>query len=227
MIKDAALVAVYGPRGSGKSTLVRALIDPRQNVIAFDPIADYAQMRGWEAVQMTGHAGEDRKRLSAAAKRALKRKKFRMAAVPFDGQEDVCLHNLALWMFDLQRGYREGRLREKLTLVIEEMDLSFPVSKLPKEMFAMAKLCNQGRHWGLEAIAVTQFPQQISKTFRNNATVTYAFKLPDTPRRAVEENMADADKPALRGLKKYEFVQLSIDGMKRGKTLASGKVQLS
>ena len=226
MIKDAALVAVYGPRGSGKSTLTRALIEPRRNVIAFDPIADYAQLRGWSAVQLSTSEKENRRRLSAGAKRALTRKKFRLAVVPYSGEEALCLHHLSQWMFDLQAGYRAGRLSEKLTLVIEEMDLSYPVSKLPKELNGMSRLCNQGRHWGLEAIGVTQFPQQVSKTFRNNATYTYAFKLPDTPRRAVEENMMAADRPVLRELQQYEFIELSIKGMRRGKTLRSGKISI-
>lgn len=226
MIKDAALVAIYGRRGSGKSTLTRALVDDRQNVVVFDPIADYAEMRGWEPVQLADNEAVSRKRLNAAAKAALRRKKFRLAVIPQADEEIACLHILASWLFDLQAGYREGRFREKVTLIVEEMDLSYPVHKLPKGMGGMAKLCNQGRHWGLEAIGVTQFPQQVSKTFRNNTSYTYAFRLPDTPRRAVEENMNDGHKPTFRNLKQFEFIELSGDQMRVGKTLRSGKISI-
>jgi hypothetical protein len=226
MIKDAALVSVYGPRGSGKSTLTRALIEGRRTVVAFDAIGDYGELRGWVPVHLTADPGINRKRLGAAAKKAIGNKKFRLAVIPLAGSETANLHDLCMFLFDLQAGYRAGRFKEKLTLVIEEMDLSFPVHNLPADQGGMARLCNQGRHWGLEAIGVTQFPQQISKKFRNNAVYTYAFRLPDTPRRAVEENMMDADKGRLRALAQYEFLEISIQGVKQGRTLKSGKISI-
>jgi len=226
VIKDAALVAVYGPRGSGKSTLTRALIDDRPNVVVFDPIGDYATLRGWAPVQLGMSEKENRKRLFAGARVAAKKKKFRMAVVPPEDEEEVCLHQLARWLMNFNKGYLEGKHGKRITLVVEEMDLSYPVNKLPKELRGMPRLCNQGRHSGIDAIAVTQFPQQISKTYRNNAIYTYAFRLPEAPRKAVEANMMASDKPVLRGLQQYEFIELSIKGMRRGKTLKSGKTSI-
>lgn len=227
MSKDAEVISVFGPRGSGKSTLTIQLIEKRQSVVAFDPLDEYSGLRGWTRVELGFNRDLNMKRLSQAALQAGKRQKFRLAVVPTSGFEKEALEHLCMWLFLLHRRYKSGKLSEKITLVAEELHLSFPSRQMPKEFLHMALMCSVGRHWGLEVIGVTQFPQQVSTTFKNNSLTTYAFRMQGRARKYVEEELPGEDIARFRKLARYEFVQNSIDGVRWGKTLKSGKVAFS
>lgn len=171
MKKDAELFLVVGRRGSGKSTLTKGLLKGRPKVVVFDPRAEYGALRGFT----TAYTRTD-------VLKAMKRgwaKGFHIAYVPEAGQEIEALHKLTLICWRAQSPYAEGRDPRKLTLVIEEADLSFPVTGLPKHLPGMQNTVNRGRHVGIECIGVTQRPALISKNFRGNVSTTYVFPLAD------------------------------------------------
>lgn len=164
------MTLVVGRRGSGKSTRVKAMIGDINRVVVFDPQDEYA--------------AENRKvtrcETVAAVLKAIKagwQKGFMIAYIPVAGNEPAELHRLVAMLWRVQANYIAGTDARKLALVVEEMDLSFPVSSLPAELNGMARACNQGRHAGLEIIGVTQRPALVSSTFRGNISEMYIFAL--------------------------------------------------
>ena len=195
MQRDAEIFAIYGRRGSGKSTLAKGLIASRPKVVIFDPRAEYAA-RGCPAFD----------RLADVGKHISKNfwKGFRCAYVPPAGREIEALHHLVSKLWLAQWPYECGDDDRKLTLLIEEMDLSFPVSRLSADLNGMQRAVNQGRHVGLELIGVTQRPAQISTTFRANTAATYVFPLAaDRDRKEVLSLIGRRHADTLRELRPY------------------------
>ncbi len=205
--KDAELWAVFGRRGSGKSTIVKGIArDPkRSKVVAFDPMREYGG-RGWvRASTLSETVQAMRKRWKTG---------FRISYVPDAGDEAAELHRLSELLWKVQSPYETGRDARKLTLIIEEANLGMPNHALPAGLNGMARLINQGRHRGLEAIAVSQRPALVSKTYRANCTKTFVFPLADeTDRAEIGKVVGRGELPALRSLQKFNFWMLE-DGRK-------------
>lgn len=70
-----------------------------------------------------------------------------------------------------------GQDEWQITLVIEEMNPGYPAQALPAHFHGMARVCNQGRHYGVNVIGVTQRPALVSATFRGNISEAYIFPL--------------------------------------------------
>ena len=166
---DPIVTAIYGRRGSGKTTRAKALIKNEKRVVVFDPIGEYGQGRG--VVHVDSVAGVR----DAMAKRW--RSGFRIAYTP---QVDLPgrLHALSLLLWDAQAPYRQRREGRPLTLVVDEANMAYPSTKLPVARQGMMRLVLQGRHAGIGIIAVTQRPALVSTDLRGNAAVIYAFALP-------------------------------------------------
>lgn len=168
IVKDARCIAVYGRRGSGKTTLVQSLVKDCPRVVCFDPLGQYQREFRW-----TG-AGD-----LAGLHQIIKQKwrgKFRIGYTPsadFVG----ALHKLSVYLWGIQEPYDDGRDTRKITLVVEEMNLSCPVYKIPAALGGFMKLLLQGRHRGIEIIGVTQRPALVSADFRGMVAETYVLPL--------------------------------------------------
>jgi len=174
MNKDAPLIAVYGRRGSGKTTRVKALVKDAPAVLVFDPRDEYAAELSMRRVSGEGHdwAGD----LVRAIQADWQGRPW-VSFVPAPGREDEQLHRVASLLWRIQAPYEAGQDDRQFTLVVEEMDLGYPVSRLPAELDGMPRLCNQGRHAGVSIIGVTQRPANVSATFRGNVEKMYIFAL--------------------------------------------------
>tara|TARA_R110002074_G_scaffold67298_1_gene158513 strand:- start:6048 stop:6722 length:675 start_codon:yes stop_codon:yes gene_type:complete len=165
-VKDADLTLVVGKRGSGKSTITKGLLLNRPKVIIFDPRAEYTRGVQCRTIEQVRRA-----MLTRWARG------FVISFVPPAGGEAASLSALIHFLWKAQRPYEEETDARKMTLVIEEMDLGYPVSKLPANMRGMDRAVNQGRHVGLELIGVTQRPALVSMNFRSQVASTYLFAL--------------------------------------------------
>lgn len=193
MIKDAELFLVVGRRGSGKSTLTKGLLKGRPKVVVFDPRNEYGAASGWTVAYTRTEVLKAMKRNWARG--------FHIAYVPEAGNEIEALHKLTLICWAAQSPYEDGRDTRKLTLVIEEADLSYPATALPRDLSGMQRVVNQGRHVGIEVIAVTQRPALISRNFRGNVATSYVFPLADEDDQiAVLKKLGSAWKERLRTL---------------------------
>ena len=203
MAKDAKITAVYGRRGSGKSTLVQSLLKGRKRVVVFDPMAEFASQRGFVRVSCF-------RDLVAALRKGWGRG-FKIAFVPDDDFKKV-LHGISHVLWGAQAPYDAGRDDRKVTLVVEEMNLCYPPKDLPAGQEGFVRAILQGRHRGIEIIGVTQRPALVHPNFRSNAHDTYVFALEDHQdvqaiRRRVWMHVGDFDLRAIP-----EFSALHVVG---------------
>jgi hypothetical protein len=178
MRKDAQRVGVYGRSGSGKSYHVkRSLLAGRGRVVVFDPMDEYAAERFRRADTLAAVLAELRRGWGTG---------FRIAYVPPAGREPEYLHRLSVLLAQAQAPYLAGRDGRKLTLVVEELNLSFPVGGLPRELSGFGELCSRGRHYGIELVGVSQRVAEVGTRFRGNTDRAYIFGQADhTSRRTI------------------------------------------
>ncbi len=216
MSKDAEIETVYGRRGSGKSTLTKGMIKGKPKLVAFDPRAEYGG-KGWV-----------RCRTVKAVKKAMGErwwKGFKISYVPDAGDEMACLSRLCELLWAAQSVYETGEDTRKLTLVVEEADLSFPSRPMPRDQSWMIRVCNQGRHAGIEAIAVTQRPAQLNMAFRGNAARTFCFALAWPEDQKAFLRMAPGiDTDAFKSLENFRFVRLENGKISQHKISKTGKI---
>ena len=166
-MSDAELTAIFGRRGCGKSTICKALLKSRSRVVVFDPCDEYSAGRGW--VRVTS-----RKALAEAIAKRIS-KGFKIAYVPPEGDHIEALH----WVAEIIWRAGEGGRNRHITLVIEEANMALPKHALPRDRSAAKRLILQGRHRGIEMIAVTQRPSLLSSDFIGNCATIYAFAVSD------------------------------------------------
>lgn len=200
MNKSEEKILVVGMTGSGKSTLVKQLIADRKRVIVFDPQGEYG--REGKAV-----ACPDMNRLKGTMD-ACWDSGFRLSYVPRGGYEAPQLHHLAELLFQVQHGYENGVPgAPPITLVVEEMDLSFPAHNLPADLSGMRAICNQGRHYGIECIGVTQFPTQVHNSFRRNSARRMILRLGETADRIDAAKLLNVSLDDINALEKFEYFE--------------------
>ena len=214
MTKDAELHLVVGKRGSGKSTLTKKLIRDYPRAVIFDPRAEYS--RGVQVSTLKGVRDAMVRKWSRG---------FEIAYVPPAGQEAEALHSLCCFLRRAQGPYEAGSDPTKMLLVVEEMNLSYPVTKLPNQLYGMDQAINQGRHWGLEIIGVTQRPALVGMNFRDQVSTTYLFALEDEEAvKAMARKFGKPYEATIRGLPKFHCL-MRKDGKVSGfKTSKTGKM---
>lgn len=161
----AGRIGVWGRSGSGKSSYAKRLLKGRGRVVIFDPLDEYGR-EGFKTVR------------SVDAVRMAMRKNwsgFRVAYVPPAGGEARALSALCRLLFAAQAPYRQSGRGQGITLVVEEMNMSFPVAGGDKICPGFAEVCSRGRHYGIEVIGLSQRIAEVSTRFRGNCTETVCF----------------------------------------------------
>jgi DNA helicase HerA-like ATPase len=73
----------------------------------------------------------------------------------------------------------------------------------------MKSVINQGRHFGIEVIGVTQFPAQISTTFRANTAQLFIFALGSEEHQKAMLRLIGRDwKETLRALPNHSCIHM-------------------
>ena len=163
---NAGRIGVFGRSGSGKSTYTKRLIKARKRVVIFDPLEEYdAKVR---VRHVRRDSINDVIRAIAADYQG-----FRVSYVPPAGDEAEALSKLCWALLEAQEPFRAGDKRTPgLTLVVEEMNNSFPVHGGAENCRGFAEICSRGRHYGIEVIGVSQRIAEVATRFRNNCTET-------------------------------------------------------
>ncbi len=167
--KDATITGVWGGRGSGKSTFIKERTKSNTRIIVADPIGDYAAAGFREYRTLKGLYGALKENWN---------KGFR-CVLNLAGQPDpeAVLLQLSRDLMMIQQPYYMGRDSRKITLVVEEMSILVPNTTKAKGDRDFLKLCNLGRHYGVEIIGCSQRMAQVHTDFRGNTSADYFFRL--------------------------------------------------
>ena len=66
-----------------------------------------------------------------------------------------------------------------MTLVVEEMNLSFPVAGGVHKCTGFAEICSRGRHYGIDVIGASQRIAEVDTRFRGNCTESVVLRQED------------------------------------------------
>jgi DNA helicase HerA-like ATPase len=189
---DAEAIGIYGMRGSGKTTRAKQLIGDRKRLLIFDPHGEFPV-----------HHVSSIKALKAAM--AQNWSGFRLGYIPAKEQEIEELHKLSRFLFLAMQPYKDGREAQQMTLVVEELQESFPSEKLPRDLRGFETMCQRGRHWGINLIGITQQPASISTRFKGNCSEHHIFALDwHTDIMAIGQMIGPDNAKKIRGLKPHE-----------------------
>lgn len=210
MRKDASCTLVIGARGRGKSTKAKELLKSWPRVVAVDPMGEYARLPAYIRCETLKEVASVLKRRWQGA--------FKIAYVPKPPYE-MRLHELAVLLMHVQKPYFDNQDARQIMLVVEEMNLSYPVTKLPPALYGATMLTLQGRHYGINMLGITQRPAEVSATYRGNCDDIYVFGLSQgLDFRAVSETIGREHEAKVRALKPHEFLHWSAgDAVKTGK----------
>lgn len=159
-------IGVYGASGSGKSSYVKQRIKGRKRVIVFDPMEEY------------GGAGIATCKTVEQVRQAMVKdwKGFRISYVPPAGKEARAISQLCSLILVAQEQYKGRDSGDVLTLVVEEMNLAFPVHGGAEKAPKFAEVCSRGRHSFIEVIGASQRIAEVATRWRGNCTETVILR---------------------------------------------------
>ena len=156
-------IGVWGASGSGKSAYTKRRVKDARRVVIFDPLDEY-----------DGQTVRDLDGVRLAMRRSWSR--FRVSYVPRPGSEPKSLSALCKMLMMAQQPFKDTGRGEGLTLVVEEMNLAFPVAGGAQKCPGFAEICSRGRHFGIEVVGVSQRLAEVDTRFRGNCTETVVFR---------------------------------------------------
>lgn len=156
------MVGIFGARGSGKTTFALRELDKLKRFVIFDPMADPDLDR----------IGAKRVTTLAGVKDAMRAdwRGFKIVYTAPTGREPLALSRLSYGLIQAQQPYRQssGRKGSQLTLVVDEMNLSFPVRGGAEKAPGFAEICSRGRHSGIAVYGLSQRIAEVDTRFRGN-----------------------------------------------------------
>lgn len=205
----AGRIGIWGASGSGKSSLAKQILKGRGRVIVFDPLDEYQAQR-------MARVTSGRQLLGAMAEAV---RGFRLAYVPRAGAEADHLDQLCQVLIQAQAPYKEsgGRNGWPLTLVVEEMNLSFPVHGGAERCPGFAEVCSRGRHFGIEVLGLSQRLAEVSTRFRGNCSESYVLRQTGPRDVGAAADVLGQDRGTVQALRNLEYIHEKAGQIERGK----------
>ena len=173
-MKEARHICVYGASGSGKTFYALNLIKGAKRVIAFDPMGEFSGKHRFKAVSCDGRSW--RKELLAYMQ-ANWSKGFQIA-LTYDTSPALVGHEVYTFLKAVQKSYLDGKSLDKVVVVLEEADQLIPNQSLPAEISSLQiGAPTKARHYGIDLLVLTQRPQLITTTMRDNSQAQVFFRL--------------------------------------------------
>lgn len=191
---QAFIMAVLGASGSGKSTSVKRMLNPKPaRLMVFDTMREYA------------HVGMVFTEIGPMIDAIAKQRRF---AVVFQPSSDPKVREKQFSMF-----CAIALVAGNLTMIVEELRFLTTPSRAPLKW---AEVTLTGRHKGLRVIGTSQRPASIDKDFLGNCTRIRTGRLvyPED-RRAVAKAM-QVDENELATLQNLQWIETSEAGRSSG-----------
>ena len=212
---NAGRIGVWGRSGSGKSSYVKKLIKGRKRLIVFDPLAEYGPELKMRTIEHVRRNSLDDVRAGMAKSWP----GFRLAYVPPAGNEAAALSALCRLLMAAQKPFKDGaKGAAMMTLVVEEMNMSFPVAGGDQKCPGFAEMCSRGRHFGIEVIGASQRIAEVSTRWRGNNSETII--LAQKGKRDIDAATAEigTDRRTVVALQNLEYLH------EKGGTITQGKI---
>jgi len=146
--RQPGVVVILGPRGTGKSTLLRALVSRRSRRVVLDPLREHGALGAYVSVR-------------ECAARVLRSPTGPLALAVAESMDDdgadVCDASLALGVG---------------VFAVDEADRW--VTHHPQEPWV--EHVERGRHYGVDLVLATRRPSRLWRTATANADYLYAFR---------------------------------------------------
>lgn len=204
---NAGRIGVWGASGSGKSYLVKSMIKGRSRVVVFDPLAEYGPLCTATAKTV------DQVRQAMMADWH----KFRIAFEPKPGIEPRELSRLCRLIIGAQEPYRAQGRGQGVTLVVEELNLSFPVGGGDAKCPGFAEVCSRGRHSGIEVFGLSQRIAEVGTRFRGNCSETYVLRQQGPRDLQAAADLTGLPVADIRKVQNREFIHEKAGQIARGK----------
>ena len=188
--------AVFGKSRSGKTYFVKTrIVKGMDRVIAFDPEEEFCDMPGFIRIgTLQGFANHMHDCWEG---------NFRVAYVPGVNREEQELSEISRLIERYQEPYKNGLGGEKVTLLVDELNLSFPINPNPRND-GFARLCSRGGKRGINILGITQRPAEVGTRFRGNLDRVAVFELSlANDWKAVEQYVGSDAQERLRDAGKY------------------------
>lgn len=208
---NAGRTGIWGASGSGKSSYVKKLIRTRKRLVIFDPQAEYAV-----DLPHIRNVGENLDGVRLAMVENWRG--FRVAYNPPSGREPEALSALCKLLLRAQMPFKaRARGAEGLTLVVEEMNMSFPVAGGAHKCKGFAEICSRGRHYGIEVIGAAQRIAEVDTRFRGNCSETVVLRQ-QIPRDVTAAHEATGiPKARIAGLDNLQWIHVKAGKITEGK----------
>jgi|TARA_A100000171_G_scaffold52764_1_gene72880 DNA helicase HerA-like ATPase len=204
---NAGRIGVWGASGSGKSSYVKKAIKGRKRMVVFDPLGEYSALCNVTATNLEQVRVEMRYNWA----------NFSIAYVPPAGQEPRALSALCKLMMAAQMPYKKTGKGQGMTLIVEEMNLSFPVQGGAQKSPGFAEVCSRGRHYGIEVYGLSQRIAEVSTRFRGNCTETVVLRQQGPRDLAAATDAIGGDKAAVAALANLDYIHERQGTRKKGR----------
>lgn len=192
---------VLGKSGSGKSQLFeRVMLSQLKRSIIFDPEEEYDQLKGYVQIETIAAL---RSYIHANWKND-----FKIVFVPKSSKIERDLDSVSALVWKLQdKPYKTGLLSKKVTLVVDELQLGFPLHPNPDfEWFS--QVITRGRKRGINVIGMTQRPAKICTDFRGNLDTIHCLALSaPVDWKALREMMGGEAESELRTAAQFAYLE--------------------
>ncbi|MDD9912958.1 MAG: hypothetical protein OXR68_00215 [Alphaproteobacteria bacterium] len=213
MSKSAQRIFITGASGSGKSTWVKNKIKECTHLVIFDPLDEYAREN--KDIKRTKSLKELRGEMRKSWKKG-----FKLSYVPPQGNlraKAKALHDLSLFLMAAQKFYFEGKSTQEIHLVVEEMNLSFPITSLPEEYYGFGEICSRGRHYGINVYGIAQRAAEVNTRFRGNCNYQVIFRCADWADVKTRISQLGPDiKDRLNNLQTHYYLKVDQHGITEG-----------
>lgn len=202
---DARRVGIFGASGSGKTTKALDIVKNCRRLIVVDVLDDFVGKF---------------KRFTDLSE--LKRyciynyiKGFRVSYVPPYGAEIRALDELSSFIRNLQAGYKNNKHSAKVTLFVDELNRLFPLGYTrERPLNGFGFLCNQGRHYGVNLVGVSQRVSQVDMPFRSNLSDVYFFRMADfNDIKAAVSIVGSQNRQRILDLQNYKYIYKDDKGV--------------